>query len=151
MTQDPPTRRLWAVLCTALGLVLAGGALAAFVQTSGGSVSVRDTRFMGDNGQMMSGLLYVPEGTSAKNPAPGILAVHGYVNSRETQDAYAIEFARRGYVVLAIDQAGHGFSDAPAMQNGFGGPAGLRYLHSLDIVDKNNIGLEGHSLGGQAV
>ncbi|WP_201721683.1 hypothetical protein [Caulobacter sp. B11] len=29
-----------------------------------------------------------------------MLAVHGYINSRETQSPFAIEFARRGYVVL---------------------------------------------------
>ena len=42
-------------------------------------------------------------------------------------------------------------TDAPAFANGFGGPDGLAYLRSLDIVDKNNIGLEGHSMGGWTV
>ena len=87
----------------------------------------------------------------AQTPAPGILAVHGYINSRETQDGFAIEFARRGYVVLALDQTGHGYSDPPAFANGFGGPDGLAYLRSLEFVDKNNIGLEGHSMGGWTV
>ncbi len=99
----------------------------------------------------MSALLYVPPNATAQLPAPGILAVHGYINSRETQDGFAIEFARRGYVVLALDQTGHGYSDGPAFANGFGGPDGLAYLRSLDIVDKNNIGLEGHSMGGWTV
>ena len=31
------------------------------------------------------------------------------------------------------------------------GPDGLTYLRSLDIVDRANIGLEGHSMGGWAV
>jgi len=30
-----------------------------------------------------------------ENPAPGIVAIHGYINSREMQDGFAIEFARR--------------------------------------------------------
>ena len=99
----------------------------------------------------MSALLYIPPNATAQTPVPGILAVHGYINSRETQDGFAIEFARRGYVVLALDQTGHGYSDPPAFANGFGGPDGLTYLRSLDIVDKNNIGLEGHSMGGWTV
>ena len=37
------------------------------------------------------------------------------------------------------------------MPEGFGGPAGLAYLRSLPMVDKNNIGLEGHSMGGWTV
>ena len=54
-------------------------------------------------------------------------------------------------MVLALDQTGHGYSDPPAFANGFGGPDGLAHLRSLDIVDKNNIGLEGHSMGGWTV
>ena len=110
-----------------------------------------DVRFIGSDGSPMSALLYVPPSATAKTPAPGILAVHGYINSRETQSGFAIEFARRGYVVLALDQRGHGYSAPPAFASGFGGPDGLAYLRSLAIVDQNNIGLEGHSMGGWAV
>jgi pimeloyl-ACP methyl ester carboxylesterase len=53
--------------------------------------------------------------------------------------------------VLALGQTGHGYSDPPAFANGFGGPDGLAYLRSLEIVDKTNIGLEGHSMGGWTV
>jgi alpha-beta hydrolase superfamily lysophospholipase len=134
-----------------LVLVLVGGLVASLVQTGGGRVAIRDLRFNGPNGSVMSALLYVPKGVSAKAPAPAILAVHGYINSRETQDGFAIEYARRGYVVLALDQTGHGYSDPPAFANGFGGPAGLSYLRSLDFVDKTNIGLEGHSMGGWTI
>ena len=59
-----------------------------------------------------------------QTPAPGILAVHGYINSRETQDGFAIEFARRGYVVLALDQTGHGYSDPPASPTASAAPMG---------------------------
>ncbi|MEZ0073464.1 alpha/beta hydrolase family protein [Planotetraspora sp. GP83] len=142
---------LWALLSLALALVLLGGGIAAWTQTAGGAVSVQDVRFTGNDGHQLAGLLYVPRGVTAKTPAPAVLAVHGYINSRETQDAFAIEFSRRGYVVLALDQQGHGFSDAPAFAYGYGGPAALAYLRSLDIVDKDNIGLEGHSMGGWTV
>lgn len=148
MNQSTNLRRLWLLLWIALLLVFLGSSLASYVQTVGGTVEIKDIRFMGTNGTEMSALLYIPSGATAETPAPGILAVHGYINSRETQDGFAIEFARRGYVVLALDQTGHGYSDGPAFANGFGGPDGLRYLRSLDIVDPNNIGLEGHSMGG---
>jgi pimeloyl-ACP methyl ester carboxylesterase len=130
--------------------ILLGSWLAHAIQTADG-VAVRDVRFTGSGGKMLSGLLYVPAGATAKTPAPGILAVHGYINSRETQSGFAVEYARRGYVVLALDQSGHGFSDGPAFSGGFGGPAGLRYLRELDIVDAGNIGMEGHSMGGGAI
>jgi pimeloyl-ACP methyl ester carboxylesterase len=131
-------------------LIVAGGVLAYLTQTAGG-IRIEDIRFKGAKGNTMSALLYIPPNATPQLPAPGILAVHGYINSRETQDGFAIEFARRGYVVLALDQTGHGYSDPPAFANGFGGPDGLAHLRSLDIVDKNNIGLEGHSMGGWTV
>ena len=140
----------WKLLIVGCVLIFAGAILAHFIQTADG-VKVRDVRFVASNGVIMSALLYQPANATAMTPAPGILAVHGYINSRETQDAFAIEFARRGYVVLALDQRGHGYSDGPAFADGFGGPAGLAYLRSLDIVDKDNIGLEGHSMGGWTV
>jgi pimeloyl-ACP methyl ester carboxylesterase len=143
-------RGRWTLAIIGLILILAGGLLAHFTQTAGG-IRIQDIRFKGAKGNTMSALLYIPPNATPQLPAPGILAVHGYINSRETQDGFAIEFARRGYVVLDLDQTGHGYSDPPAFANGFGGPDGLAYLRSLDIVDKNNIGLEGHSMGGWTV
>ncbi len=142
--------RNWRICCVGWLVLLFGAGLAHVTQTANG-IKIEDIRLPGDNGKTLSALLYVPATATPANPAPGILAVHGYINSRETQSAFAIEFARRGYVVLALDQTGHGYSDGPAFSDGFGGPAGLRHLLSLDVVDTNNIGLEGHSMGGWAV
>ncbi len=142
--------RKWLLFVAGIVLIAAGSFVAARTQTIGGIV-IRDVRFAGAGGLQMSALIYIPPNASAATPAPGILAVHGYINSRETQDGFAIEFARRGYVVVALDQTGHGYSAPPAFANGFGGPDGLKYLRSLPYVDKNNIGLEGHSLGGATV
>tara|TARA_R110000868_G_scaffold100968_8_gene277965 strand:+ start:1501 stop:3195 length:1695 start_codon:yes stop_codon:yes gene_type:complete len=138
------------LLLAGIVLIVLGGWLASSIQTSGG-IDLRDIRFAAADGTVMSALLYVPQNATPETPAPGILAVHGYINSRETQDGFAIEFARRGYVVLALDQTGHGFSGGPAFSAGFGGPAGLSYLRGLDFVDPDNIGLEGHSMGGWTV
>jgi pimeloyl-ACP methyl ester carboxylesterase len=143
-------RGRWSLAILGVLLILAGGLLAHFTQTAGG-IRIQDVRFKGAKGNTMSALLYIPANATPQLPAPGILAVHGYINSRETQDGFAIEFARRGYVVLALDQTGHGYSDPPAFAGGFGGPDGLAYLRSLEIVDKNNVGLEGHSMGGWTV
>jgi pimeloyl-ACP methyl ester carboxylesterase len=143
-------RGRWALAIVGVVLIVAGGLLAHLTQTAGG-IRIEDVRFKGAKGNTMSALLYVPPNATPQIPAPGILAVHGYINSRETQDGFAIEFARRGYVVLALDQTGHGYSDPPSFANGFGGPDGLAYLRSLPFVDKDNIGLEGHSMGGWTV
>lgn len=140
----------WRLLAVGLALILAGVVLAALIQTSGG-VRISDVRFRGPDGTTFSALLYRPPNATPQTPAPGVLAVHGYINTRETQSAFAIEFARRGYVVLALDQRGHGYSGGAAVTKGFGGPEGLAYLRALPFVDKDQIGLEGHSMGGWTV
>ena len=91
-------RGRWSLAIVGVVLILAGGLLAHFTQTAGG-IRIEDVRFKGAKGNTMSGLLYIPPNATPQIPAPGILAVHGYINSRETQDGFAIEFARRGYVV----------------------------------------------------
>lgn len=138
------------VLILAVALILFGGFLANQIQTNGGTVNVSHVRFAGNDGIITEARLYVPDSVSNKNPAPGIIATHGYINSNETQSVFALEFARRGYVVLAPDQTGHGYSDPAAFANGFGGVDTLAYMKTLPFVDQNNIGLEGHSMGGWA-
>jgi pimeloyl-ACP methyl ester carboxylesterase len=143
-------RTPYIVLLIAIVLILGGGIIANVAQTAGGQIAVRQVNFVGTNGVMMSGLLYVPNTATSKTPACGVVAIHGYINSHDTMDGFSIEMARRGCVVLAVDQTGHGSSDAPAFANGYGGPDALAYLSSLDIVRKGDIGLIGHSMGGWA-
>lgn len=143
-------QRRWVLFLIGWAMIVIGSLTAHFVQTSSG-VSIETVSYEREDGKTMRALLYTPKAASPTSKAPGILAVHGYINTREFQSGFAIEFARRGYVVLTPDQSGHGYSDPPAFANGFGGPASLAYLRSLDVVDTDNIGLEGHSMGGWAV
>jgi len=138
------------LLAVSVVVILIAGIVAYEVQTDFGYVKIKDVRFTGPGGTTLSALLYIPRNATPQTPAPAIQAIHGYINSRETQSGFAIEFARRGWVVLALDQTGHGYSDPPAYVHKMGAPAGLAYLRALDFVDKNKIGLEGHSMGGWA-
>ena len=63
--------------------------------------------------------LYRPTGATAQNPAPGVLLLHGYQNDHETSAAYAIELSRRGVVVLALDEYGHGNSTVGLVHRGY--------------------------------
>lgn len=139
----------WLAFAAAWIVILAGAFLAHQVQASGGSVTVSEVMIpTSEAGVSVSGLLYTPRTATAASPAPGVLVSHGYINTREMQSPFAIELSRRGYVVLAMDMTGHGYSGGIIGTAGFGGPAGLKYLASLSNVDKANIGMEGHSMGG---
>jgi dipeptidyl aminopeptidase/acylaminoacyl peptidase len=76
-------RGRWSLAIIGVVLILAGGLLAHLTQAAGG-IRIEDIRFEGAKGNTMSALLYLPPNATAQTPAPGILAVHGYINSRET-------------------------------------------------------------------
>ena len=142
--------RKWMAFALAWVVILGGALLAHAVQTVDGT-TVTEVRIAAEPGVTVSGLLYTPRGATAATPAPAILVSHGYINTREMQSPFAIELSRRGYVVLAMDMTGHGYSGGVVGTAGFGGPAALAYLKSLPTVDKTAIGLEGHSMGGGPV
>ena len=63
--------------------------------------------------------MYVPKNASASNKAPALLMLHGYQNDHETDAGFAIEMARRGVVVMAIDEFGHGATTISMVNRGF--------------------------------
>lgn len=146
----PNRAKLALIIVGALIASVAGLWFSAHVQAGRGTI-VETVYFKGQSGANLRALLFRPENATGTHPAPAILAIHGYLNSAEMQGNFATEFARRGYVVLAPDQRGHGGSDAPTFAGGYGAPDALAYLRSLPFVDHGNIGLEGHSMGGWAV
>lgn len=80
---------------------------ANLIQTAGGKIKITDGVI--DTGKgMMTYKLYTPVTATKEDPAPGVLLLHGYQNDHETNDAYAIELARRGAVVMCLDEYGHG-------------------------------------------
>lgn len=125
---------------------------ASLVQTSGGSVTIKDLRFETTSGYHMSGLLFVPKGVSAENPAPAIVVSHGMYNNREMQDLNYVELSRRGYVVLSMDMISHGNSEDVDNIGGVvvGMYEAVKMLDSLSYVDSSRIGITGHSLGGMS-
>ncbi|MBN2050478.1 MAG: alpha/beta hydrolase [Spirochaetales bacterium] len=138
------------IILTVAAELIAHGAMTGF-----GKVAVSNVWITNINGLKIRGKLFVPQGADERNPAPGVVYLHGYQNNRETSDPYAIELARRGFVVLNIDTLGRGNSDNQFSedQEGFdatyGGGSAFAYLRSLSMVDKDRCGMAGHSLGAE--
>jgi pimeloyl-ACP methyl ester carboxylesterase len=145
------SRKNWRILVISLALVLVGSLLGGWIHAGAGTIDVKDIRYAGTNGFVYNARLYVPKGVTNENPAPGVVVVHGGDAQNEIIANVALELGRRGFVALSIDQPGAGFSDPPSFSMGMGGPDALAYLRSLDIVDTDNIGLVGMSMGGDAL
>lgn len=140
--------------------------IASAIQSNGWSIEVTDLRdaenegtaisLTGEetkiNGKVVSGILFKPKDATADNPLPAVVLTHGYLNNREMQLQNAIELARRGFVVLTVDREGHGnyenTGDTSAVMATSGLYDSVKYLYNMDYVDKDKIGISGHSMGG---
>lgn len=142
----------WLVLSLALCLMSAIGA--SLVQTSGGSVTIKDMSWETESGQTMSALLLKPASASADKKRPAIVLAHGWWNDKEMQDSNYVELARRGYVVLSIDMYGHGSSssmpEGKEMDAATGMYDAVKEISRLPYVDTARIGVSGHSNGARA-
>ncbi len=140
-------------LAVALILCVVSMLGASYVQSAGGTITVKDLRWETPSGKLMSALLFVPPNATAKTPAPAIVTSHGWYNNREMQDMNYVEYARRGYVVVSMDMYGHGDSDVltgNAATRATGMTDVVELVAALPYVDKAKIGVTGHSNGARA-
>lgn len=117
--------------------------------TSWGNIDVSRVTLVGDNGMKFSALVYVPKTASNDTPAPGILFVHGGSGNARNHESQALEFARRGFVAISVDNQGSGESEySKAITSSTVPEMFMQYLLSMSIVDKENVAALGHSAGG---
>jgi cephalosporin-C deacetylase-like acetyl esterase len=91
-------------------IILIGAVLvASSVQRDYGHVQVTNVTYENLNHIPIRAKLLRPVAATPDSPMPGVAYIHGYQNNRETSDAYCIELARRGFVVLNIDAIGRWF------------------------------------------
>ena len=95
----------------------------------------------------------IPENASVDNPVPAVVCVHGGSNTKEMQLNNYIELARRGFVVVSMDMAGHGYTDQAVdtlTHGSLGSEAAVEYAMSLGCVDESKVAITGHSTGGNS-
>ena len=114
------------------------------------------------DGLNVFGLLTLPKGDPPEGGWPAIVFVHGYIVPKEYRtevnyNSYVDYLAKNGFVVFKIDLRGHGNSE--------GEPGGGYYsgdyvvdtlnahsaLQNSGFVNKDKIGLWGHSMSGNIV
>ena len=106
------TAKTWLVI--SLILCFVSMAVSSVIQSSGGRVKVSELRLVDSTGHEVSALLYKPKSATEENKSPAIVTVEGWFNNKEMQDLYSIEYARRGYTVIAVDMHGHGDTEITA-------------------------------------
>jgi len=151
---------IWTVILTLI--IFISQFIASLIQSDFGNVSIETVYFAARDEQTVVYDLFVPSSASEDNKAPLIVVIAGFQRSRETQSHIALEFARRGYVVINIDPYSQGDSSssqgieggAIATIEGYGAFDIINYVYDNDevypYVDKDRIGVTGHSAGGNA-
>ena len=143
---------LLSVVLMALSLLLIIG-----VDTNWGKTEVTKLNLASGDGDQISALMYRPKAATADNPAPVIIYAHGGADMLEQGSSYAVELARRGYVVVTFDYTGSHNSDVPtgtaetAVSEGGSAPMGLETVFNavklFNFIDKDKIITMGHSMG----
>ena len=109
------------------------------------------------NEKKIGGFLYTPTG---KGPFPTVILVHGFGGGthEEKNKFMCTELAKNGILAFMFDfyDTPHGLSEIPIEETTVS--LQLKVLHhavdfvcTVLVVDKNKIGLTGHSLGGMTV
>ena len=112
-------KKAWLGLAVCVAAVFICMFSAHRIQTGGGAIRVTEGVIDSSDVGQITYKLYTPVTATKENPAPGVLLLHGYQNDHETCAAYAIELARRGAVVMAIDEFGHGTTEPSMIERGY--------------------------------
>ena len=145
-------------LAIVVGLFALSLLLIIGIDTNWGKTEVTKLNLATADGDQISAFMYRPKAATAENPAPVVMYVHGGSDMLEQGSSYAVELARRGYVVVTFDYSGAHNSDIPTgtaeTANNPGGapPMGLETVFNavklFNFIDKEKIITMGHSMGG---
>ncbi len=113
-------------------------------------------------GNLIFGLLTIPDQEPPEGGFPAVVFNHGYIPphqyaTAERYVAYVDNLAKNGFVVFKIDLRGHGDSEGVPngsyFSNGYTVDAlnALKSLQKLDYVNPGRIGMWGHSMAGNLV
>lgn len=120
--------------------------------TAWGKVRVEKMVLSSSDGDVVNAMLYRPRTATKDNPAPAVVLYHGGNDMLEHTGTYALELARRGFVVVNFDYQGSHDSDY-ATETSVGestscGDTIFNTLSSYNFVQIDNIAVFGHSMGG---
>ncbi|MHA1339456.1 MAG: alpha/beta hydrolase family protein [Promethearchaeota archaeon] len=105
----------------------------------------------------VNGYVIVPKKDPPPTGYPVIIWLHGFSVSSDFQINYPRQFAKSGFLAVAIDQPGHGSSGGlwdMGITTILGIYSTIDWLINSstykEIIDKSRIGVSGHSMGGIA-
>lgn len=165
---DPDIRKkrrknVRAGFCITLAIMLVVSVINWGVITGWGNVDIDRVTISGNDGAEFSALVYRPANATDDTPAPAAVIYHGWSGNARCNESWAMELARRGYVVVSPDLNASGDSEGyyDGTPNSNPGAIGThaakgvldeaeafyRYAMNTSFIDADNIITVGHSSG----
>ena len=98
----------WGVFTCLFSIFLIAAGFSRYLETDSGNILIHDINVESYEGFFYGARLFRPIQASSMYQRPGVLIVPGPVGNRYTGDHIAMELARRGFVVLTIEDFGQG-------------------------------------------
>lgn len=139
------------VLIIALVITILFSLLNWGIVSGWGDVKITQLSLVGDDGSNYTALMYVPKAASNENKVPALLSLHGASGNGRNHEQYALEYARRGFIVISPDSFGSG--DGTYKQGMVDtwkiNAAELywKYMVECPMVDTTRTVVNGHSIG----
>ena len=130
------------LLMILLSVFLIGAGFSRYLETDSGNILIHDIDVESYEGFLYGGRLFRPLQASSLNQRPSVLLVPGEAGDRYTCDHIAMEFARRGFAALTVEDFSQGMTGPEpdfATENLI--DAGYTFLATRSFTDHERIGL----------
>ena len=129
------------IICLFSVFLIAAG-FSRYIETDSGNIMIHDIDLENNEGFIYKGRLFRPLQASSLNNRPAVLIIPGFAADRYSGDHIAMEFARRGFVVLTIEDFSQGMTDPkPVIETENSIDTGYTFLSTRTFVDHERIGL----------
>ena len=104
------SRFSFSLLIILLSVFLIGAGISRYLETDSGNILIHDIDVESYEAFLYGGRLFRPLQASSMNQRPSVLLIPGVTGDRYTCDHIAMEFARRGFVALTIEDFSQGMT-----------------------------------------
>ena len=150
-TKSPSISKPGKVFIISLVILILSSLLNWGAVTRWGDIDITEVSIVGDNGHEYTALMYVPSNATHDTPAPGLFTMMGASGNARNHEVYALEYARRGFVVLSIDNCGSGDATYdPTIYDLSKTNVAIplwKYFIECPLVDPERTVISGHSVG----
>ncbi len=144
MKREAESKRTKIILLIGLIFIVAGSFFSSFLTRTIGNISIRELCFENPSGNQVTASVYKPDSLADGGKLPAVILVAGEYENKECLGYVAVELARRGMAVMAIDNQGHGETeiseDTPEYLSI---NDAAQYFAGISYIDKSRIGVVG--------